>query len=488
MVEYDRLPVILQRYSFDEKMRVLQYYSKQVMTINGVNLTAGIPLPWELETFLLFAIKANEYNNNNFIGKNINKFIDMINCIKDHQHPTLFEKGTSIEFADSTMIALGSTQFDIQSFIFYKYYRYNYFFSFTSNEIDMSEEFIKKFGIDYNCFLKLGVTLNFLFSLKIDLNHEILKYAILKYPKATKQLILSRKEFQEKIDEFSGNNTDNYLYCVRPSNIYPFIENNRIVNIPLPHCITRAITDSLLYRLTDNNSKLRTSFGKNVLEKYLFDIIDESNLFDEVLSEKEYKTKNGNAKTSDVMCRKDDNYLFFECKSSVPYAKTRCFDNNSLKNEIDKISDDVIQLYKQIRYEFNASYNFFTTDTKLDYNNCFGLVVLLEESYISKRLIYEKVAEKLNIKIGCEIYIWIINHIKICNLYDIEKYAFTGTDILESLKKQSTVGNPYDFSLSGFKLKTLIENKKLYAFKHNLADNVKEFIDELKEHKLLRNK
>lgn len=173
---------------------------------------------------------------------------------------------------------------------------------------------------------------------------------------------------------------------------------------------------------------------------------------------------------------------------SVPYAKTRCFDNNSLKNEIDKISNDVIQLYNQIRNEFKVSYNFFTTDTKLDYNNCFGLVVLLEESYISKRLIYEKVAEKLNIKIGCEIYIWIINHIKICNLYDIEKYAFTGTDILESLKKQSTVGNPYDFYLSGFKLKTLIENKKLYAFKHNLADNVKEFIDELKEHKLITNK
>lgn len=69
---------------------------------------------------------------------------------------------------------------------------------------------------------------------------------------------------------------------------------------------------------------------------------------------------------------------------SVPYAKTRCFDNNSLKNEIDKISNDVIQLYNQIRNEFKVSYNFFTTDTKLDYNNRFGLVVLLEESYISK--------------------------------------------------------------------------------------------------------
>ena len=29
-MDYERLPVILKRYSFIEKMRVLQYYSKQM--------------------------------------------------------------------------------------------------------------------------------------------------------------------------------------------------------------------------------------------------------------------------------------------------------------------------------------------------------------------------------------------------------------------------------------------------------------------------
>ena len=33
-MDYERLPVILKRYSFIEKMRVLQYFSKQIMDIN----------------------------------------------------------------------------------------------------------------------------------------------------------------------------------------------------------------------------------------------------------------------------------------------------------------------------------------------------------------------------------------------------------------------------------------------------------------------
>ena len=45
------------------------------MNINGIELTSGQPMAWELETFLLFAVKADEYNDNDFKGKNINKFL-----------------------------------------------------------------------------------------------------------------------------------------------------------------------------------------------------------------------------------------------------------------------------------------------------------------------------------------------------------------------------------------------------------------------------
>ena len=479
-MDYERLPIILKRYSFIEKMRVLQYYSKLIMNITGVDLISKQPMAWDLETFLLFSVKADEYQNNDFKGKNINQFIKMINCIKSHQHPTLINKIGTVEFADFLLIALGSTQFDIQTYNIYKYYRYNYFFTYSSDKIDMKQEFYKKFNVDYNSFLELGSILSFFCSLKVNLEPQILRYIVLKYANATSLLILSREDFKKEIDKFS-NNIDDYLYCVRPSYIYPFIEYGGLANLPLPHCVTRAITDSLLYRLTDDNAELRSLFGKNVLEDYLFDIIDNSTLFDEVLKEKIYKKKHNILKTSDVMCRKNEDYLFFECKSTVPYAKTRCLDENFINQEIDKISNYVIQLYKQVYLDFKNIYNFFENDKDVifDYNNCFRIVVLLEESHIRREIIYKDVAKKLNIGLSSDLYNWIINHIKICDLYDIERYVFTNTNIIKSLKKQIKTNTPYDYSLSNSKTNSIIKNNDVYSFKKCISNNIKKITDEL---------
>lgn len=486
-MDYERLPIVLKRYSFIEKMRVLQYYSRQIMNINGIELTNGKPSAWELETFLLFAIKADEYNNNDFKGKNINKFIEMINCIKEHQHPNLLDKIGTINFADFLLIALGSTQFDIQTYNIYKYYRYNYFFTYISDTINMKEEFYKKFGINYDSFLELGSTLSIFCSLKVNLEPQILRYIVFKYAKATNYLILSREIFQKEIDKFSDNIHD-YLFCVRPSYVYPFIEYKGMANLPLPHCVTRAITDSLLYRLTDSNSELRTLFGKNVLEDYLFDIINKSTLFDEVLKEQSYKKKHNTLKTSDVMCRNDNNYIFFESKATVPYAKTRCLDEKLINQEIDKISEDVIQLYKQVYFDFKNVYNFFEYDVEIafDRENCFGIVVLLEESYIRRELIYTNVAKKLNIDTSGNLYNWIIHHIKICNLYDIERYVFSDTNILKSLKEQIKSNRPYDYPLSNSKTKSTIKNDNVYSFKKNISNNIKRITDELIDAGLLK--
>ena len=482
-MKYDKLLVILKRYLFAEKMRILQYFSKQIMDINGIKSKNDQPMAWDLETFLLFAVKADEYQTKDFRGKNINQFIEMINCIKNYQHPVLTSKVNTIKLADFLLIALGSIQFDLQSFNIYKYYRYNYFFTYISKEVNMKEEFNNKFNVDYNSFLKLGSTLSFFCSLKVNLDSKILQYIVLKYSKTTSLLMLSREEFKQEIDKFS-NNIDDYLYCVRPSYIYPFIEYNGIASLPLPHCVTRAITDSLLYRLTDSNEKLRTLFGKNVLEDYIFEIIDKSNLFDEVLKEKIYKKGHNNLKTSDVMCRKNNDYIFFESKSTVPYAKTRCLEEKFINQEINKIS---VQLFKQIYLDFKQIYNFFETDKNItfDYNNCFGIVVLLEESYIRRELIYKDVAKKLNIDNNNEIYHWIINHIKVCNLYDIERYVFSNTNIIATLKKQIETDKPYDYPLSNSKINSKIENDDVYSFKISMSDNIKKFANELIEVGLL---
>lgn len=134
---------------------------------------------------------------------------EMINCIKEHQHPTLVNKIGTIEFADFLLIALGSTQFDIQTYNIYKYYRYNYFFTYVSDKIDMKKEFYKKFNVDYNSFLELRSILSFFCSLKVNLEPQILRYIILKYSKATSLLRLSREAFQKELTK----NQINFVYA-----------------------------------------------------------------------------------------------------------------------------------------------------------------------------------------------------------------------------------------------------------------------------------
>lgn len=485
-MEYERLPIVLKRYNFEEKMRVLQYYSKNIMDLQGIKLVNEQPQPWELETLLLFSTKAIEYQNKDFKDKNINYFINMINCIKDYQHPALSNYVGNIKFADLIMICYGSIQFDLQSYNVYKYYRYNYLFSYQDNTINMPKEFFNKFGISYQTFLELGFNLSIFCSLKINLDPKILKYIVLKYVSATNLLTLSRSEFNSKIDEYSNNISD-YLYCIRPSYIFPFIKNDHTIHLPLPHCMTRAITDSLLYRLTDNNDDLRTRFGKNVLEKYLFSIIDESQLFDEVLEEREYKNGKSMSRTSDVMCKKDDSYIFFESKSLVPYAKTRCLDETFIKKEIEKIRDAVIQLTNQIFRDFNNKYNFFESkEQKINFDKCFGLVVLLEESYIRRELIYDSVAIKMKLEKDSIEYKKIVNHIKICNLYDIERFAFTKTNIIFPLTQQLN-SSPFDHPFAGYKTNKKLKNLNVIKFKNNLIKSSEKLKDELVLYKIIKN-
>ena len=63
-MEYGDLLSVLRRFSFEEKMRIAQIFSKQTFTPSGVvdvGTMREIASPWELETFVLFAIKAVEW-------------------------------------------------------------------------------------------------------------------------------------------------------------------------------------------------------------------------------------------------------------------------------------------------------------------------------------------------------------------------------------------------------------------------------------------
>lgn len=81
--QYEKLPILLKRFSFEEKMRMATIHSSRAILFNRnyrKSNRAGV-LPWCLETFVMLAMEAQEYAAGDFEGKNERKFIKMCNAI-----------------------------------------------------------------------------------------------------------------------------------------------------------------------------------------------------------------------------------------------------------------------------------------------------------------------------------------------------------------------------------------------------------------------
>ena len=485
MIEYKNLLSISKIYSFYEKMKILNIYSSSIINIkkNIIELSEDKVLPWELEIVYIFFVVAKEWKMDDFNGKNEKKFLEIIECIRNYDNPKINNLDLN-DIVKNMFTIYCFNQFEIQEVITYKLYRYNYFFNFKNKNIDMSNEFIKKFNYCYQYYINFMIIILFLFGSKHKFSDKIFDYTIMKYKNIVRKLSISREKCINRINFFAQNIYD-YYSCVKPCNIYPFLKEDGKYYLPLPHCIIAACTNSLLYRITDNNNEIRSLFGKEVLEQYLFDILSESNIFDEVIGEKNYIYKRQQMRTSDVMCRKEDFYVFFESKSMVPNAFTRCIDEESIIKETDKIIKAMNQVYNQLINKFEKEYYFFKFNGgNININKCFGIVCMLGDPFISRKDIYRAYANKYHIDENSEIYDFIINHIKICSLYDLERYAFTQNDILKSLIRQLEEQKPYDYVFAD----TLEKNRmtaNIIKFKEEQKLFLINYFEELKQNKII---
>ena len=485
-MDYETLPTVLSRYSFNEKMRVCFYYSKNLMTIpDGIlhgDELIGKPLPWELETFLMLAVKNTEWRDDDFCGNNIKKFIKIINCIKDFQHSSL--KCDANFRADLFFIVTGLTQFDIQGFLLYKLYRYHYYFTFKNDNIDMNEEFELQFGLPYLEFLKFALYFHSFISAKGVVADGVFKYLYEKYSEVIKVLTLTRKNYISELDEITTNTSD-YLYCLRPSYAFPFIQDNNALFLPLPHLIIKSVTSSLLYRLTSGNNMLTNRIGKEVFEEYLFNLVERSSTFDEIYREFEYYNGKSINKTIDIMLRKGNDYLFMDSKSTKPFISMRTFDEISIDKNIKVLAKSCVQMYKNLRNEFPQKYNPFKNVNEIQKENLWGIVVILEDSFVMREKIYQKAAEILNIEVNSEEYNWFSLHICVVQLYEIESYCFVGEDIIKYMKRHVEAGRCNDFLLANELEGSKFVNKDFIDFKLMLTDFLSDFGEELKKEKLI---
>ena len=481
-MDYNQLPTILARYSFEEKMLICARNSRIIMDVvsgmAGYEIIKNKALPWELETFLMFSIRFKEWKNDDFKEKRQKKFVEIINCIKDFQHSAIISQSHSFR-PDLFMVVTALTQFNIQEFIPYTLYRYNYYFNFKNNDIDMPKEFLNKFGCSYSYFLKFGYGLHFLFASQATIPWDIINYMCQKIYFVMKELTLSRHEYIERLDQ-STNGIADYLYCLRPSYTYPFISDKGKSFLPLPHLLIRSITTSLLYRLTEENDGLNITIGKEVAEKYLLEIINKSRIFDEVYPEFEYKDGKSTNKTIDVMTRKDNDYVFFDSKSTRPSLGIRVFNQDNIDSNVDVLAKSCFQMYKHLREKFPQKYNPFQIYSDIiKEENLWGIVVVLEDSYVMREKIYEKAAKKLEIRLGSKEYEWLSLHICIVSLYEIERCCFVGENIIEHLRKHVENDRCNDFLFAnGLENKTLI-NQDVSGFQNQLCSYIDGLIKEL---------
>lgn len=465
----------LKRFSFEKKMAICNQYSQILLEPAGnvkiKNIIKNVS-PWELECFVMLSIKATpEYAAGDFDGKNNKHFINMINGIRNADNSALVAYEGTEEYIHYLMATTGLLQFDIQEDIRYKLYRYTFFFDFCSDVINMREVFHQKFGIYYERFMILGAFMNLIYGAKnMNISRESLNRLLTEFfPDVYDELSIDYSDFLLELNKITQN-IDDYISCLRPSYKYPFIKREDKAYFPLPHLMGRAVTSSLLYRLTEGDDTVRGVFGKEVLESYIFDLLRESRSYESVVKEHKYKKEHNNTgRTVDVMALFEDNVLFIESKASVPAMGLRIYDKNSYDKACKRNAEMVKQLYKNMRINYREfdEYNPFIDEGLVGDDCCWGIIVLLEDGYINRRDIYKEAADMLDITTDSDGYDWLIKHIKIMSLYTIETYALSGDNLINVLKAEAKESDPYSFTPAYTNSKKIV-NAKYLGFQEEL--------------------
>ena len=90
--ELERIVALLRSYPFVEKMAICQNSATQLMDKTHLSLfdVPNIVYPWELEVFAEFSLFADGDNvTRSFNDNNGDDFVDIINTIRNYQHPFL---------------------------------------------------------------------------------------------------------------------------------------------------------------------------------------------------------------------------------------------------------------------------------------------------------------------------------------------------------------------------------------------------------------
>ena len=442
---YDNLPRLLKHYSLENKMQYCFLNSMQAFSCYleyDWEKLSNMVHPWELATFAMLAIISGEDRGAGCLKEK--QIVDIINAIRDKADEKL-EKYKGDTFIFHLMPFLGMQQFRDQEHFLPYLYRFQRLFDDNDEPVRLQSIFEEK----YKCaYIDFAVSVRLLLSVllcyqKLDklLSSEVndkIKKVLESYPLVYEALSLTREKYIDLSDQFSGKKRENLISCVCPSSIYPFLEINGDIFIPLPHLLIQSCTTALLYRITGDDEKINASIGKNCLEKYLRKIVEESAAYECVTGEQEYWKNHNRYLSSDVLAKSDEMVLLLENKFLRPRLSLHYLGENSLAYTVDRIADYIKQIYT-VMCDY-ALYDPFSMSTWVR-ENLWCVLVLFEDPFITREQCMLKAAELIGIDRGSEEYGWLINHIRIMSLYDIEVFCLAGKSICKELHQSVMDGD-----------------------------------------------
>lgn len=473
-VDYLRLPTILKRYKFEDKLHQAEVYSRKLMNPDVQGNPSKVReqiLPWELECFVSLAIKAVEWKYDDL---DKSSFIQILNGIRSAYHPALQKKAGSEQFVRWFMMVTSATQFDYSESYWHKLYRYTYYFSYVSEKINMPEEFQKKFGIDFQSVISFSLALWMMYITEVKDVSLGKKELMSKYPQVVSLLTMSRDSFIAELDSLTSDPMD-YIYCLRPSYSFPFVKYKEETYLPLPHLLIRASTSSLMFRLTDGNDELRKVVGNEVLESYLFHLISTCPEFEHIEKEIVYtKGKLQNQRSADVMTNIGDQIICFDSKSFAPKVALRIFSEEAYSAELIRLGKAVKQMYEQIHNKFGVEYTPFDVPVNENRSNIWGIVVVLENPFIPLDDIYAEAARLLKMNLNAAEYEWLKGHVGIVALSAIEYQIFSSEDILSVVKQNASTKCYNDYWFSN--MKPTVEFDGMKEFKEKQIDSITQLL------------
>lgn len=191
---------------------------------------------------------------------------------------------------------------------------------------------------------------------------------------------------------------------------------------------------------------MRRAIGKNVIENYLLDIYSEIKSIRSISPEIDYRIGRQPWLSPDVIVVENDCCIMFDTKAITPGIKLREFSREKIEETALILGDNVSKIYKQIVNYLNGH---FSIKYDIKKENIFGVVVVLEDCYISRKRIIECAISKLeqNGPIDETEKQYIYSNIKVISLREVESAVLQNTNYLPALISQRDEPNRW-FDLS----------------------------------------